>query len=246
MTDSRYTDLIETLNRLYTEPVDTFAELLEIAGLDGGKDIRGADLSEIDFSGEDLAEYDFRDCNLSGCRFDDADLHGARLDNANLSGASFRNSNIDSTSFARANLTLADFRGSVNLEEANLKRAILEDTKFDKKRVVGDLPLPPAISAVVGFGSVGAVSSSGLVAAVSRTTGLPTATCDLVLSTIVEQITQSLERGQQVSIVGFGTFSLKHRGARTGRNPKTGETVKISASNVPAFKAGKALKDAVN
>jgi DNA-binding protein HU-beta len=49
-----------------------------------------------------------------------------------------------------------------------------------------------------------------------------------------------------VSLVGFGTFSVKHRAARTGRNPRTGATINIAASNNPAFKAGKALKDAVN
>lgn len=49
-----------------------------------------------------------------------------------------------------------------------------------------------------------------------------------------------------MSLVGFGTFSVKHRSARTGRNPQTGATIEISASEVPSFKAGKALKDAVN
>ena len=58
--------------------------------------------------------------------------------------------------------------------------------------------------------------------------------------------TAALKKGQQVSVVGFGTFSVKHRAARSGRNPRTGETIKIAASNVPGFKAGKALKDAVN
>jgi DNA-binding protein HU-beta len=59
-------------------------------------------------------------------------------------------------------------------------------------------------------------------------------------------ITKTLSKGDQVAIVGFGTFAVKHRAARAGRNPKTGETIHIKASNVPAFKAGKALKDAVN
>lgn len=59
-------------------------------------------------------------------------------------------------------------------------------------------------------------------------------------------ITSTLSKGDQVAIIGFGTFAVKHRAARAGRNPKTGETIHIAASNVPAFKAGKALKDAVN
>jgi DNA-binding protein HU-beta len=63
---------------------------------------------------------------------------------------------------------------------------------------------------------------------------------------VVDAIAKSLKRGQQVAVVGFGTFSVKHRAARQGRNPRTGETIQIAASNVPGFKAGKALKDAVN
>jgi DNA-binding protein HU-beta len=63
---------------------------------------------------------------------------------------------------------------------------------------------------------------------------------------VVDSITSALKRGEQVSVVGFGTFSVKHRAARAGRNPRTGETIQIAASNVPGFKAGKGLKDAVN
>ena len=63
---------------------------------------------------------------------------------------------------------------------------------------------------------------------------------------VIDSVTKSLARGESVSIVGFGTFSVKKRAARTGRNPRTGDTIQIAASNVPGFKAGKALKDAVN
>ena len=59
-------------------------------------------------------------------------------------------------------------------------------------------------------------------------------------------ITDALKRGDEVSLVGFGTFKVKHRAARKGRNPKTGEEIDIAAANVPSFKAGKGLKDAVN
>ncbi len=55
----------------------------------------------------------------------------------------------------------------------------------------------------------------------------------------------ALKDGDQVQLIGFGTFKVNHRSARTGRNPKTGEEIKIAASNVPAFVAGKALKDAI-
>ncbi|AWV06936.1 HU family DNA-binding protein [Marilutibacter maris] len=62
----------------------------------------------------------------------------------------------------------------------------------------------------------------------------------------VSVITKALKKGDTVTLVGFGTFQVRKRAARQGRNPKTGETIKIKASKNPAFKAGKALKDAVN
>ena len=66
------------------------------------------------------------------------------------------------------------------------------------------------------------------------------------LDAVIDNITDALKRGDQVALVGFGTFSVKHRAGREGRNPQTGETIQIKPSNVPGFKAGKALKDAVN
>jgi DNA-binding protein HU-beta len=62
----------------------------------------------------------------------------------------------------------------------------------------------------------------------------------------VDNVTDALKKGDQVALVGFGTFMVKHRAARNGRNPQTGQTIEIAASNVPSFKPGKALKDAVN
>ncbi len=66
------------------------------------------------------------------------------------------------------------------------------------------------------------------------------------LDGMVDAIVDALKKGENVSLVGFGTFAVRERAARTGRNPKTGEEITIEASRVPAFKAGKALKDAVN
>ena len=63
---------------------------------------------------------------------------------------------------------------------------------------------------------------------------------------VLEAVTAALKDGEQVTLVGFGTFLVRKREARTGRNPRTGEPLQIKASNVPSFKAGKALKDAVN
>ncbi|MEL0091618.1 MAG: HU family DNA-binding protein [Pseudomonadales bacterium] len=66
------------------------------------------------------------------------------------------------------------------------------------------------------------------------------------LDAMISSISGALKKGDSLTLVGFGTFSVRSRAARTGRNPKTGETIQIKAAKVPAFKAGKALKDAVN
>jgi len=63
---------------------------------------------------------------------------------------------------------------------------------------------------------------------------------------VLDSVTDAMQKGDQVTLVGFGTFLVRKREARTGRNPRTGEPLEIAASNVPSFKAGKALKDAVN
>lgn len=67
----------------------------------------------------------------------------------------------------------------------------------------------------------------------------------VVLQTVVESITNSLAAGEKVQLIGFGTFEVRERAAHTGRNPQTGEEMQIAASKVPAFKAGKELKEAV-
>ncbi|RCU45125.1 MULTISPECIES: HU family DNA-binding protein [Corallincola] len=66
------------------------------------------------------------------------------------------------------------------------------------------------------------------------------------LDVLLASVTQSLKEGDPVQLVGFGTFKISHRAARTGRNPQTGAEIQIAAANVPAFTAGKALKDSVN
>jgi len=66
------------------------------------------------------------------------------------------------------------------------------------------------------------------------------------LDAMVDTVTGALKEGDQVVLVGFGTFAVKDRAARTGRNPQTGAEIQIAAARVPSFKAGKALKDAVN
>ena len=68
---------------------------------------------------------------------------------------------------------------------------------------------------------------------------------EVALSAVIDSIKDALKAGEKVQIVGFGTFSVKERAARTGKNPATGETIQIAACKVPAFAAGKALKDEI-
>jgi DNA-binding protein HU-beta len=90
------------------------------------------------------------------------------------------------------------------------------------------------------------MNKAELVDAVAAAANLSKADAGRAVDAVVNSITAALKKGQQVSVVGFGTFGVKHRAARSGRNPRTGETIQIAASNVPGFKSGKALKDAVN
>ncbi|MDX1459687.1 MAG: HU family DNA-binding protein [Xanthomonadales bacterium] len=90
------------------------------------------------------------------------------------------------------------------------------------------------------------MNKSDLIDAMASSAGLSKADAGRALDAFTSNIAKALKKGQSVSLVGFGTFSVKHRKARTGRNPRTGATIQIKASNNPSFKAGKALKDAVN
>ena len=69
---------------------------------------------------------------------------------------------------------------------------------------------------------------------------------EVAVNAVIEAIEEALKAGEKVQLVGFGTFEVKERGARTGRNPQTGEAIEIAASKHPAFTAGKAFKDAIN
>lgn len=82
--------------------------------------------------------------------------------------------------------------------------------------------------------------------ALSESANLSKADASRALDAMVDIVTSALKKGDQVVLTGFGTFLVRKREARSGRNPRTGEVIQIDASNVPAFKAGKALKDAVN
>jgi DNA-binding protein HU-beta len=90
------------------------------------------------------------------------------------------------------------------------------------------------------------VNKSELIEAIAESADIPKAAAGRALDAMVETVTGALKKDDQVVLVGFGTFSVKDRAARTGRNPQTGEEIQIAAAKVPSFKAGKALKDAVN
>lgn len=90
------------------------------------------------------------------------------------------------------------------------------------------------------------MNKNDLIAAVSGSTDLSKADATKAVDGVLSAVTSSLASGNEVRLVGFGTFSVANRAASTGRNPRTGEAIQIPASKQPKFKAGKALKDAVN
>ncbi len=90
------------------------------------------------------------------------------------------------------------------------------------------------------------MNKSELVEAVAERADISKAAAGRAVDAMVDVIGDTLRQGDQVTLVGFGTFLTRQREARQGRNPRTGETINIKASRVPSFKAGKALKDAVN
>ncbi|MAI50336.1 MAG: DNA-binding protein HU [Rhodobiaceae bacterium] len=90
------------------------------------------------------------------------------------------------------------------------------------------------------------MNKNDLISQVADDSGLSKADATKAVDAVLDNIAGSLSNGGEVRLVGFGTFSVTHRKATTGRNPRTGESIQIKASNQPKFKAGKALKDAVN
>jgi len=89
------------------------------------------------------------------------------------------------------------------------------------------------------------MNKSELVAAVAEKAGLKRKDAAAAVDAVVDVITEKLGQGEEVSVIGFGTFAVKSRAERVGRNPRTGESITIAAAKTPVFKAGKALKDAV-
>ncbi|MBN2873026.1 MAG: HU family DNA-binding protein [Halothiobacillaceae bacterium] len=90
------------------------------------------------------------------------------------------------------------------------------------------------------------MNKSELIDAMAENAGISKSAAASALDGFIDAVGGSLKKGEQVTLVGFGTFLVREREARTGRNPRTGETINIKASKLPSFKAGKGLKDAVN
>lgn len=90
------------------------------------------------------------------------------------------------------------------------------------------------------------MNKAELIETIAAEADISKASAGRALDAATAAVTGALQKGDQVSLVGFGTFSVKQRAARTGRNPQTGAEIQIAAANVPSFKPGKALKDAVN
>lgn len=90
------------------------------------------------------------------------------------------------------------------------------------------------------------MNKAELIDAIAEAADISKASAARALDGALDSITQSLKKGDNVTLVGFGTFSVRERAARAGRNPQTGETINIKASKIPGFKPGKALKDAIN
>jgi len=90
------------------------------------------------------------------------------------------------------------------------------------------------------------VNKSQLIEKIAEGADISKASAGRALDSFIESVTGALKEGDSVALVGFGTFAVRERAARTGRNPQTGASIEIAAANVPSFKAGKALKDACN
>ena len=90
------------------------------------------------------------------------------------------------------------------------------------------------------------MNKSELIDAVAASADIPKAVAGRALDAVIESVTDALKNGDSVVLVGFGTFQVKPRAERTGRNPQSGQPIKIAAAKIPGFKPGKGLKDAVN
>ncbi len=90
------------------------------------------------------------------------------------------------------------------------------------------------------------MNKAELITSVAEQAAISKKDAEKAINAVIDTISNAMAEGEKIQLVGFGTFEVRAREARTGKNPRTGEAIQIAASKVPAFKAGKALKDAVN
>ncbi len=90
------------------------------------------------------------------------------------------------------------------------------------------------------------MNKSELIEAIAKEANLSKKDAETAVNAYTDVVTKTLKKGDKITLVGFGSYEVRKRAARKGKNPQTGEVIKIKAAKVPAFKAGKALKDAVN
>lgn len=90
------------------------------------------------------------------------------------------------------------------------------------------------------------MNKSELISAIQSNADIPKTVAEKALNALIDVVSNQLQQGDAVTLVGFGTFQVNQRAGRTGRNPATGEAIEIKAAKVPAFKPGKTLKDAIN
>ena len=115
------------------------------------------------------------------------------------------------------------------------------------KTIINELVINSASAGKYTFqGGYITMNKSELVAAIASKADISKKDAEAAVKAFTETVTKELKKGGKVQLVGFGTFEVSKRAARTGRNPQTGKEMKIAASKAPKFKAGKALKDAVN
>ena len=139
-------------------------------------------------------------------------------------------------------------RRTARHDERAFRRAFLCGMSYDAAEfaVAGTFDFPVTIRLTGTDDTERYMNKAEFVDAVADKASMSKADATTAVDAVLDSLTEAMKQGEQITLVGFGTFLVRKREARTGRNPRTGEPLEIAASNAPSFKAGKALKDAVN
>ena len=128
----------------------------------------------------------------------------------------------------------------------SLTKAVFNSIKVRRAFLECYKRYPALRTAGTDFRRIFKMNKNELISSIADKAGIKKTDAEKALKAFIETVTEELKNGEKVQLVGFGTFETAERPAREGRNPRTGETMKIEASKSPKFKAGKALKDAIN